>query len=258
MQNRTRLAETRPNTLHVQFPHYPHCLLQSNFQVFCMRDLMTVTSALVQRNWHCRNLLICQATHQWVPMWNCRVMTRGSNVCWSALNREGVANKSRDPVLSWIAGQVSDEQFLESGWASKSKDILRFERHSRCGGVQPTKDSGHARSYVLETWIDLWTVTQLLRLGYSGERWTPMQRLANWMTSALNGIVEVQSVQGLAIHESTRPEVLATWSCWWRSFVGKASKVGGSCTRIFITAGVRAPRLHKPWNPCLELQWRRQ
>ena len=93
------------------------------------------------------------------------------------LERERGANKSNDSVLSRIAGWVSDEKFLGSRRTSTAPRGLRFveagaesEQRSHCGDLQPTQDSGHAKSYGPDTWIAPWHVTQLLGPGCSGER----------------------------------------------------------------------------------------
>ena len=72
-------------------------------------------------------------------------------------------NKSIDFVLSRIAGEVSGDQFLEKPSSLRLVEVgAEFERHSRCGDLQPTQDSGHVKSHGLDTWVDLRHVTQLL------------------------------------------------------------------------------------------------
>ena len=88
------------------------------------------------------------------------------------IEREQVANKSRDTVLNQIAGWVSDEQFLEvAGLDRLARGRVAYdfveggaesELHSRRGDLQPTQDSGHAKSRGPDTWIDRRHVTQLL------------------------------------------------------------------------------------------------
>ena len=76
--------------------------------------------------------------------------------------RERVASKSNDPLLSRIAGWVPDEQFLEVAVTGTVPCSLRFieagaesERCSHCRDPQPTQDGGHAKWYGPDTWIAL-------------------------------------------------------------------------------------------------------
>ena len=69
--------------------------------------------------------------------------------------QERLANKSSDPVLSWIAGETSGGQFLEAASLDVSArkrvkyDPLKLgaepERHACCGDFQPTQDGGKSK-----------------------------------------------------------------------------------------------------------------
>ena len=76
---------------------------------------------------------------------------------------ERLANKSSDPVLSWIAGETSGGQFLEAAGLDISArkrvkyDLLKLgaepERHARCGDFQPTQGCG--------LFLPAWTVSAM-------------------------------------------------------------------------------------------------
>ena len=79
--------------------------------------------------------------------------------------RERVANKSNDFVLNRIAGWALGRTVsggCSSRWTDKKPRSPRFveagaesERHSHCGDLQSTQDSGHAQSHGPDTWIDV-------------------------------------------------------------------------------------------------------
>ena len=132
---------------------------------------------------------------------------------------ERVANTSSDPVLSRIAGEVSDEQFLEvAGLDGPARnrvahDLLKlgteFERHSRCGDRQPTQDSFHVKSHGRDTGDHLRHARQLLGPECSDERRTSVRVLANRTTRAPGLIANMQGVHGLAVEGPTKPKVPA-------------------------------------------------
>ena len=88
--------------------------------------------------------------------------------------RERVAHKSSDLLLSRIAGGVSDEQFLEvavlDGTARSriAYDLWKLE--------QSLNDIHTAKSHGLDTWIDRRHVTQLLGPGCSDDQYSQLDR----------------------------------------------------------------------------------
>ena len=92
-----------------------------------------------------------------------------------------------------------------------------FKRHSRCGDLQPTQDSGHVKLHGLDTWVDFRHATKLLGPECSDARRTSVRIPANRTTSALSWIANMPGVHGLAVidrrdQSSREPVRGVSWS----------------------------------------------